>query len=813
MSLLSELGLPPAKASARIPAGASAGMSAVENAPPRLAALRLAPADTTIDGDARLRLVATGRGADGSELPISLALEWTVSPAGIVSVDADGLVSGHPVSGTATVTATDPHSGLSASTTVTVQRQPRLGPPAPPALQAIELLPARVSAHVADVLRLQAIGRYSDGSRKDLTTVVAWRSSAPAVAGFTGVTLPGAAYVFGEGRAAVHATDPGGTIVSAPVTITATRRPPPPAPPVWLEKIVLSPAPGARQDWQVGELKPFRATGRYSNRSEQDLTRRVAWESNAPAIVAIDAGGVARALKPGEATLVARSDGLLHGEAPSYFFVRVFGAAAKTPPVPPATGALSAAAAKAMVANLVQLADKRYMTDQPIDPGKLAPTGQPPLDRLLAMAAEVVKLWGGLATLLQARQIWQAVRPRLLALLAEAAAPKLGLTPQDLGPGQDAVNTMHAWISGPLEQRQIEQTYVRKLTPFGELMFPFWSREDVLAMLHDHDEARSDQPLTLQRLQQLEEKERRIQQRAGTQAALEKEIRARASKHAEQEAKDLRLATNQVKAVQLLLKSFAGRLADAKVQVDLAWRAYDAAELRQRAAEERQRAEAQSAAIDACLGVVKMLATLPVEGPAAVIETIDVVKDLRKVFDATDVLAGAQRMEASANRMAVALARDAAAQARVNVDEAQALLKEAGELVAAFEQDVEQFRAEAEQAYDANAQHFRFGDVEAALAFADPLGQALDRVALVAGRARDAAGRLSRQVDQFHRPRFEGGQKDILLALQKDAARLVALVEAAVERHEAAKARLRRTRAIAHQALLGSKDPRRKQAP
>ena len=45
------------------------------------------------------------------------------------------------------------------------------------------------------------------------------------------------------------------------------------------------------------------------------------------------------------------------------------------------------------------------------------------------------------------------------------------------GWAEDAVPRNLSFFSGPLEQRQIEQTYVRKLTPFGELMFPFWSRD------------------------------------------------------------------------------------------------------------------------------------------------------------------------------------------------------------------------------------------------------------------------------------------------------------------------------------------------
>jgi len=61
----------------------------------------------------------------------------------------------------------------------------------------------------------------------------------------------------------------------------------------------------------VGGSQQLQATGFYSDGTSRDLTSLVAWSSNSPSIVSVDASGVVRGLRLGTATVTAGMDGKL----------------------------------------------------------------------------------------------------------------------------------------------------------------------------------------------------------------------------------------------------------------------------------------------------------------------------------------------------------------------------------------------------------------------------------------------------------------------------------------------------------------------
>ena len=131
--------------------------------------------------------------------------------------------------------------------------------------------------------------------------------------------------------------------------------------------------------------------------------------------------------------------------------VTVLGAASKAPVRLPDKGKLSKGAALVLVKNLVLLADPRFMKlDPPAKPGKLDPSGDGEVDRLLELSGEVVAQWNDLKTLAEARKIWQQVQPRLSALLGEAEKAPIGLKRSELAPALDAVVNITSRVkSGP----------------------------------------------------------------------------------------------------------------------------------------------------------------------------------------------------------------------------------------------------------------------------------------------------------------------------------------------------------------------------
>ena len=806
---------PPPGAGDRTARGETTALPALGQ--PQLLSITIEPEVTTIDAETRLQLRAFGHYDDQASMEITIGLDWDSSDRSAIEVDLNGVATALPVTGKAVITATDEDSGVSASIELEVRFRPMLGPDPLPALKRIEVRPERAELHVTDVLALQATGVYADDSRRAITNAVEWRSSEQKVLGFSPPLLPGSAYAFTAGRASVTAFDAAAKVTSPAVAVKVTVKKAPPPPPKRLETVEVSSTRKATDAWWVvGETFAYKAVGVFSDKSRVDVTKAVVWQSRTPKFVSLGPDGAVKVLSPGAAVLFAGMDRLrLASSADRYVYATVLGA----PPKPPVPGALTRKAAEALIQNLVELAKYRHDSDAPGPGIRAKPTGDGKLDAVLALVADVVNKWGGEATILQARQIWAAVRPRLLALLKEAAGPKLGLSDKELNPARNAVNDMDAWVQKPPGGRVLEQRYVHKVTPFGELSFLYefirsdgghYGPDDVNAFLEEYEEARSVRSQLVKRMRTLEDHGKHLQKTAGDAAALQREVKARATKHAQQEDKHYQSALRDIKIVQVILNSFTSRLSDAKAQVSIAVTQLDAANLGQQASELRKLAEEQGKGLDLGLGIIKLgVSVMVLKGPAAVMGVFDVVKDLRKLFG-TSLGERAAELERRAQGLNVEHARAALAQARVNVDEAMKLLKEAEDLKGEFGDDLELTRAEAEHAYDRNARSFRFDDVRKAIEAADQAEQTGDDATLRSRRARNAAGYFSREVDFAKRPRFEGNNVAILQAIEKDASAMHQASTTDVQRIAALRSDWRALRSTAHRALFTSQDPRKK---
>lgn len=136
------------------------------------------PALVVPEGRSR-RMAAHALLSNGATVDVSERVLWATSDDAVATVAIDagkrGLVSGVAL-GTATITATDPQTGVQGSSGVVVTSD------ATPTLKAIQVAPNPAIVTVGLTTQFAAYGVYADGSSRDITTTVAWSSSRPELA-------------------------------------------------------------------------------------------------------------------------------------------------------------------------------------------------------------------------------------------------------------------------------------------------------------------------------------------------------------------------------------------------------------------------------------------------------------------------------------------------------------------------------------------------------------------------------------------------------------------------------------------------------
>jgi hypothetical protein len=186
-------------------------------------------------------------------------------------------------------------------------------PPPPPTLTSITVLPANASIYVGRTLQYVAVGHYSDGSVRNITSTVTWASSVSAVAPIAAGGLATGATV-------------GGTTISASLSgiqgstpLNVIPLPPPPT----LLSISVTPV---NVTINVGQSEQYAATGHYSDGSTRSLTSAVTWSSSQTSVATIGAGGLASSTAAG-ATTIGATLGTLYGSTTLTVIT--------TPPPPP----------------------------------------------------------------------------------------------------------------------------------------------------------------------------------------------------------------------------------------------------------------------------------------------------------------------------------------------------------------------------------------------------------------------------------------------------------------------------------------------
>ncbi len=220
-----------------------------------------------------------GSYSDGSSKDLSSSATWTSSNSNVATVSTSGVVTG-VASGAASITA---KSGtFTSSAAITVSGGTSV------TLTAIAISPASSTIPINTTQQFTATGSYSDGSSRDLTSLVTWSSSTIANA-----TVDAAGLVSGiaAGTATITATL-GSVSKSTSVTVTAPT----------IASISVTPDD---LTLAIGINQQFTASANYSDGSVQDLVGGVTWTSSTTSVATIDNNGLAAILAAGATTITA----------------------------------------------------------------------------------------------------------------------------------------------------------------------------------------------------------------------------------------------------------------------------------------------------------------------------------------------------------------------------------------------------------------------------------------------------------------------------------------------------------------------------
>jgi hypothetical protein len=268
--------------------GTASGMAGTINvlAPVTLTSIAVTPANPSIVAGTTQQFTAMGTFSDHTTQNITSQVAWASATTSVATINASGLATG-VAAGTSTISAT--LNNVTGSTVLTVT-------PAA-SLVSIAVTPANPSIAAGLVEPFTAVGTFSNNTTQDITNLVQWSSSDPAIATISNAAgLQGVATGVAQGTSTITASL-NGKIGSTTLTVT----------PVALEMIMVTPA---NSSLNQGQTEQFMAMGMYSDNSTKDLTNSVTWASANPAVASITGGGLATALAPGTSMISAALDGM-----------------------------------------------------------------------------------------------------------------------------------------------------------------------------------------------------------------------------------------------------------------------------------------------------------------------------------------------------------------------------------------------------------------------------------------------------------------------------------------------------------------------
>jgi uncharacterized protein YjdB len=229
--------------------------------PATLVAITVTPDHPAVPLGFSRQFTATGVYSDGTTLDLTSSADWTSSNAAVASI-GNGVSKGLATSasiGTTTVSAVQ--GGVTGTTQLDVTAA---------IMVSLNVVPRNVVIASGGVQQFVAVGTFSDSSTQDITSIVAWTSSDPAVAT---IDASGLALGIGDGQTTISATL--GPISGSTVLFVGEPQ---------LISIAVVPA---TPTIAAGTTQQFTAVGIFSDGSTVDITTTVTWNSSDPSVATI----------------------------------------------------------------------------------------------------------------------------------------------------------------------------------------------------------------------------------------------------------------------------------------------------------------------------------------------------------------------------------------------------------------------------------------------------------------------------------------------------------------------------------------------
>jgi len=232
---------------------------------------------------------AVGTFSDGTKQQINLGSAWSITPndgsiATIAAVDYYGARVAGVAAGSAMLEVQ--LGGVSKTAVLSVQ-----------SVSSVAIAPNPVTIALGTSQQFKATATLADGTTQDVTSSVTWVSTTPTIA-----TITYAGWVTGiaPGTTTIGA-EIGGQFTTAQLTVTSAT----------MASLAITPT--APADVALGGTQQYKATGRFSDLTTQDLTNQVTWSSSDPGVAVVDGFGAASITGPGIATV--KASGSINGSA------------------------------------------------------------------------------------------------------------------------------------------------------------------------------------------------------------------------------------------------------------------------------------------------------------------------------------------------------------------------------------------------------------------------------------------------------------------------------------------------------------------
>jgi trimeric autotransporter adhesin len=257
--------------------GSISGSTTFTGSSATLSSISVTPANPSLPVGVPRQFTATGTYSDGSSFDVTALVTWSSSNTAVATVSSTGMAT-TLATGTATITAAS--GSISGSTTLTGNSA---------TLSSISVTPADASIPVGISRQFTATGAYSDGSSFDITALVTWSSSSPALAAMSSTGM-----VTGIARGAVTITATSGAVTGSTILTVNS---------AILTSLSVTPIYPLIT---VGTKLQMKATGNYSDGTSYDLTSLAAWTSGTTAVATVVSNtGLVTGVASGISTITA----------------------------------------------------------------------------------------------------------------------------------------------------------------------------------------------------------------------------------------------------------------------------------------------------------------------------------------------------------------------------------------------------------------------------------------------------------------------------------------------------------------------------